>query len=129
MIIKFNNNENKMLPVEYDVNNSKKLLRKKFGIITYIKHSLMGCLIAVVSFSTALAAQPHISDGEYTKKDYSYEMIYDATETDLEILIPYMDENIISNIIRKESEPSVIIEKYLEEDNAFISIVEDYFAH
>lgn len=101
--------------------------KSNIGILSYLKHSVLGCLVAIASFSTALAMQPAIAAEDSAYMKYSPALVADATTEDLAILERYMDQDILSDIKIKTDAPDEVIALYVQKDSNFIEVVEDYF--
>jgi hypothetical protein len=102
-------------------------LFRKRKILNYAMHACLGSIVAISTFSVSLAIQPSIKDEPYLPAIEA--MVEDATIQDLNNLEVYMDEdtkNVINETIGNCS-PSEYLVAYAEEDEAFISILENYF--
>lgn len=98
---------------------------KTFGLADHIRHAMFGSLLAVASFSTALAIQPGI-DAETVYDTFGISE-YEVTADDLDILMPYMDKEILAEIMEKMDMPYDIIMEYINADPNFVPIADDYF--
>lgn len=97
--------------------------QKRMGIIPYLRNAFFGAMAAVMSFTAVLAAQP-----EFAREGLSgipVITIEDATQADLNTLLPYMDTEFVSSM--ENEEPSSIIKAYMLEDEVFAQVAEEYF--
>ena len=100
--------------------------------IKYLKHVLIGAIIAVCTFTATLAAQPSIaSEPEYVGVAY---MVANASEEDVEFFIAnHMDANILQEIEVEIEDMEVplsageYIMSYVVKDDSIIEHLENYF--
>lgn len=93
------------------------------GIIAYLKHAFLGAVVAVMSFTAVLAAQPEFA--EEGLSGIPVITIEDATQADLNTLLPYMDAGFVSSM--EDEKPADIIKAYMLEDEAFAQVANEYF--
>lgn len=98
---------------------------KLSSTLVYLRSSLIGVLMAMSSFTAALAMQPKLSDA--TLNTTTPQLVSEATTEDLNILSKYMDGNILNSIETDGKEPYAILIEYLEFDESFESTIRDYF--
>lgn len=94
---------------------------RKRGFLNYLKSSFVGAMVAFMSFSFILMTQPSFGS-EKIEESFT---IADATQTDIEILTPYMNLDILTSI--DATEPQEIIAQYALLDASFTSVIENYF--
>ena len=102
---------------------------KRKKSMSYLKHILLGAIIATCTFTVTMAAQPRIAEEpEYPGMVY---LTNDASYEDLENLAVHMDKDIMAEI---ELEDNVVplsagefIISYIEKDNTIVEQVENYF--
>ena len=105
-----------------------KRIGKRCGVLAYLKHAMIGCVLAIGVCAVAFAADPtQVIGNEFGGQDTAA-IIANVTASDVEALKPYMEDEFIQRVEckRVNCTPDEFLSAYLQEDETFIFTIQKY---